>query len=314
MATVQPNPNFNGEAAAKELRAAMKGLGTDEDKIIKVLVSHDSRQRQEIIGQYKTLFGKDLIADLKSELGGRFEDAVLALMMPTIKYLAKELRTAMKGAGTDETVLIEILCTRSNSDINAIKAAYKTDFKRDLEKDLVSETSGFFKRLLVSLCNAGRDESPNVDMAKVEKDAQELYAAGEKVLGTDEAAFNAVLCARSAAHLRAVFDKYKALTKKDIEESIKSETSGNLQEGYLSIVRYIKDSNAYYAERLYRSMKGLGTDDSSLIRLVVTRSEIDLKTIAHSFHRVYSKQLRDFIWGDCSGDYRKLLLSILGNV
>jgi hypothetical protein len=31
-----------------------------------------------------------------------------------------------QGAGTDESVLIEILCSRSNDDVNAIKAAYKT--------------------------------------------------------------------------------------------------------------------------------------------------------------------------------------------
>jgi len=32
--------------------------GTNEGEIIKVLVSHDSRQRQEITSRYKTLFGR----------------------------------------------------------------------------------------------------------------------------------------------------------------------------------------------------------------------------------------------------------------
>lgn len=33
-------------------------VGTNEDAIIKVLVTHDSRQRQEITAKFKTLYGK----------------------------------------------------------------------------------------------------------------------------------------------------------------------------------------------------------------------------------------------------------------
>jgi len=41
-------------------------------------------------------------------------------------------------------------------------------------------------------------------------------------------------------------------------------------------VHYVQDPLSYFAERLYKSMKGAGTDDSSLIRLIVTRSEVCL--------------------------------------
>lgn len=313
MATTLPNPHFNPEAAAKQLRDAMKGLGTNEDAIIKVLTGHDARQRQEISSKYKTLFGRDLTDDLKSELGGQFENAVVALMTPSFIFLARELRSAMKGAGTDESVLIEILATRSNADIKAIKAAYETEFSRKLEDDIQSDTGGSFGHLLVSLCNAARDEYPQVDAGKAKKDAQDILEAGEKQWGTDEAVFNQVLCTRNFPQLRATFEAYRSVSGKGIADSIENETSGSLREGFLAIVNFVWDSYLYFAERLYNSMKGAGTDDETLIRVIVTRSEVDLKHVGKAFHKKYGKFLQDFIKDDCGGDYRKLLLSILGN-
>ena len=41
-------------------------------------------------------------------------------------YDAKCLRHAMKGLGTDEHCLIEILCSRTNKEIAEIKSVYKS--------------------------------------------------------------------------------------------------------------------------------------------------------------------------------------------
>lgn len=69
-------------------------------------------------------------------------------------------------------------------------------FDEDLEKELRSETSGDFKRLLTSLMGCGRDESmvTNVDQAKV--DAMMLMKAGIDKWGTDESEFNRIICSR----------------------------------------------------------------------------------------------------------------------
>lgn len=77
-------------------------------------------------------------------------------------------------------------------------------FGAHLESELKSETSGNFKRLLISLCAAARDESGRVDPNKAEEDARELLKAGELRVGTDESMFNMILCQRNYQQLKLV--------------------------------------------------------------------------------------------------------------
>ncbi|KRT81738.1 hypothetical protein AMK59_5619, partial [Oryctes borbonicus] len=213
--TVLPANPFNPREDAEILRKAMKGFGTDEKAIINVLSKRTNAQRLQITVEFKTLYGKDLVKDLKSETSGKFEDLLVALMTPLPYFYAKELHDAIVGLGTDEDVLIEVLCTKSNAEIRTIRQAYHSLYNKALEDDLKGDTSGTFKRLMVSLCNAGRDENMMTNAAQAAEDARSLLRAGELRMGTDESTFNMILCQRNYAQLRLIFEEYYKITGHD---------------------------------------------------------------------------------------------------
>lgn len=217
----------------------MKGFGTDEKAIIDILTARTNAQRQEISKYFLAEYGRDLIKDLKSELGGKFEDVIVALMHPPVTYLCKELHKAMSGIGTKEIALVEILCTKTNAQITEIVNTYEDLYERPLAEHLCGETSGSFGRLLTLIVTGVRDESATVDPTLAGEQAERLYAAGEKKLGTDEEVFYRVLAHASFAQLRLVFEEYKKISGRSIEQAIKHEMSGELADAMQAIGMFL---------------------------------------------------------------------------
>ncbi|KAI0229426.1 Annexin-B12 [Lamellibrachia satsuma] len=324
--TIKPHPACTKEHledVAKQMKKAFKGLGTDEYRIIKLLTTHNNAQRQDIKLYYATAFGSDLVDDLKSEIAGNFEDLAVALLVPADEYDARCLHNAIATLGTNEDWLIEILCARTKEEILTINAAYKQLYNHDLTEDVSNETNGILQRILLSVVTGARDQTnaDDVDVELVQKDARELYDAGEgKNAGTDDDVFNLVFALRSWSHLKAVFGHYKTLADKDIEQSIANEFSFNAKKAFLAIAKYAKDPSRYFAECLRKALKeslmedmaDFNSDaDDSLIRLMVSHSETDLMNVKTRYREMYGERLEDSITDECAGDYRKLLLKIL---
>ena len=297
------------QADAEALRKAMKGFGTDEAALIKICANRTNAQRQRIKHDYKALYGRDLIADLKSELHGKFEDAMIALFTEPIEYDCDELRGAMKGAGTNEDTLIEIIASRSKSQIMAIKQKYKEKFNRDLEEDVKKETSGTLRHLLISLLQGSRREAPANpnQMAAV---AQEIYKAGEAKLGTDESVFNKYFCTLSPHELACMAQQYHKLTGHTILQAIDKEFHGDSKKALRTIVYATLSPSEYFATRVNDAIKGWGTKDHLLIRILITRDEVDMPQIKQYYKQLYGKDMVQAVKNDISGDYQKLMVEL----
>ncbi|XP_056379170.1 annexin A1-like [Hyla sarda] len=304
---------YDAPADALALVKAIKAKGVDEATITDVLTKRNNAQRQAIKAAYLSSAGKPLEEDLKKALSGRYEEVVLSLLKTPAEFDAQNLKHATKGLGTDEDTLIEILVSRTNKELRDINRVYRELYKNDLSKDITSDTSGDFQKALLALAKGDRSEDARVNSELVDNDARALYEAGEKRKGTDASVFISILTTRSFPHLQKVFQKYTSYSKHDMSKALDLEMKGDIENCLTAIVKCATSRAAYFAEKLYLSMKGSGTRDKELIRVMVSRSEIDMNEIKAHYKRLYGKTLRQAILDDTKGDYEAILLALCGS-
>uniref|UniRef100_A0A8C7JMU6 Annexin n=1 Tax=Oncorhynchus kisutch TaxID=8019 RepID=A0A8C7JMU6_ONCKI len=291
--TVVPAVDFDPDKDAARIETAIKTKGVDEATIINVLTKRTYSQRREIAFAYERRAKKDLVTALKGALSGSLETVILGLMKSTTQYDASEIKGSIKGLGTDEEVLIEIVCSRSSSELAEIKTVYKELFKKDLEKDVAGDTSGDFAKLLLALVQA-------------------LYDAGVKRKGTDVATWISIMSERSVPHLQKVFDRYKSYSPYDMQESIRKEVKGDLEKSFLTLVECFENKPLYFASRLAEAMKGKSAKEKVVTRIMVSRCEVDLMKIRTEFKSQTGKSLFQTISEHTKGDYQKAMLSLCG--
>ena len=299
---------MSGDAAA--LRKAMEGFGTDEDALIKIVANRSNAQRQKIKEEYKTAYGRDLISDLKSELRGKLEDAMVALFTEPIEYDADSLNRAMKGAGTDEDAVIEIITSRPNWMLKKIKEKFKQKYNKELESAVKSDFHGDLERLLVSILQCKRSENNNPNQSECANLAKELFDAGEKKWGTDSSIFNKIFTGCSPAEIACVAREYHKISGHTILDGIDKEFSGNTKKALRSIVYALISPSEYFATRVQDAIKGFGTNDHLLIRILITRDEIDMPQIKQYYKQLYGNDMVEDIKKDIGGEYRKLMVEL----
>ena len=307
----QMGSNFNPEQDCQILHNAVHGAGTDERAIINIIVNRNYAQRAEIRRCYKSCYGKDLIKRLKEDTSGNFKDVVAAMFMTPAEFDAMCLYKAMKGLGTNEGVLIEIIGTRTSQQLMEIKDAFQREYNESLEKWVKGDTSGNFRNLLIALLQCNRSMNPNPDPNMCQQDAQMLYNAGEGRWGTDESTFIRIFANRSPAEMAMINDCYTRLRGKGLLKAIDKEFSGDIKKLLETVVGGLVDPAGYFAQRIREAVKGLGTNDSKLVRVIVSRSEIDLGLIKRAYQTMYGRDMLNDVRSDTSGYYKEILTGLI---
>jgi annexin A7/11 len=313
----------------------MKGFGTDEAALIRALTQKDPLQIEAIKAAFKTAFSRDLMTDIVKETAGDLEYGLVSVVRGPLLSDVHELYNAMTGPCTKETVLNDVLLSRSNADMNALKSTYQRTFHRRLEDDLKADLSGKTERHFLIVIGATRaeDAAPVVPQ-QVDQDVLELYKATEGKVGTDEVLVSSILSTRNDAQIRAIADTYRQRYSRDLEEVIKKvsflalspplqtnadllfflqEFSGHLESAMLFQLRHARDKYMHAASLLYDTMVGAGTKEKLLTARLV-RFHWDrnmMQYVKMAYQQRYGKSLAQDIKKETSGDYEKFLLGCI---
>ena len=269
---------------ADKLYNAMKNWGTDEDAVNSIL-NDGSLTPADIVNiknAYEEKYGKTLEKEIKEDFSGKAEDDLLKVLSNADKEVEKavleqskqnvslsdreidlmvdKLYTAMKGWGTDEQAVNEVLNDESltAADIVTIMNAYEAKYGKTLEKEIREDFSGDAQDgLLKVLSDAEKEVMENVKTDPVEGGVSgeihsytntlnerevdlivdKLYSS-MKDLGTDEEAINEVLNDESltAADIVTIMNAYEAKYGKTLEKEIREDFSGDAQDSLLGVL------------------------------------------------------------------------------
>ncbi|CAM0955758.1 unnamed protein product [Alopecurus aequalis] len=144
------------KAEAKALGAAVKSAGSagtklvEDDAVVRILTTRSKPHLVETFKYYKELHGKHIQEHLGSE--ETLAETVQCLATPEV-YFSQVMEAALKD-GADhhgKEALSRVAVTRSDVDMDGIRAAYQEQFGAKLEDAVAGSAHGHFKDALVSL-------------------------------------------------------------------------------------------------------------------------------------------------------------------
>jgi len=136
---------------------------------------------------------------------------------------------------------------------------------------------------------------------------ERLHKAFEGI-GTNDDLFIEVATKHNYEQRVTIKATYKGKYGKDLISKIKSELTGHYQD---TAVAMFTDPEEFIVENIHEAIKGIGTDEQSLIGLLVGRSNEEMEAIRKEYFKKYNKALEEVLRGELSGDFRKLMIAVI---
>jgi len=220
---------------------------------------------------------------------------------------SRRLKEAMRGLGTNDSVLIDIIAHRNRMQRMMIVADYHTQFGGDLLKDIESETSGNYRSVALKLMKP-RDEM-----------LAELLFEAMNHAGTNDGVLIDIMT-QFPYELPAVAATFQRKYGKSLETFIKGETSGSYENALITLLNTPRPPPnvvdpvraASDAEAFYRAGEGrIGTDERAYMTIIASNSREQLVLMDQNYRSAHPKGMEHAIKSETTGHFRDTLLACL---
>ena len=140
---------------AKEIYDAGEGkLGTNEEVFIKYFTTLSADELLLVCKEYEKNHKKHMLDTLEGEFSGNEKDLlkiILYALYSPYEYYAKQIHSAIEGAGTSDDKLIRCIVSGADLDMKKIKKYYKKIFNKDMSEDIKDDLSGSYQKIIDGL-------------------------------------------------------------------------------------------------------------------------------------------------------------------
>ncbi|KAJ7968179.1 Annexin-like protein [Quillaja saponaria] len=270
------------ELDCQHLHCYFSGKGTiNNERLVDIVLHRNCHELKVICQTYNALYGQELLHVMSAaQRNNPFARAAYLSMREPQERDAEIMRNSLFGGNLNLNTLIEIACTRPSSELMCIKQSYRSWYNSDLEQDVNVKINGGYKEILLAVLKSCRNYNGKADMSMAMCDAKTLYEAVESGRTIDQKTILSLLSQRNTGQLKYILISFKQLYGHEFSKLIKQRKCGQFGRELRIIIRCIQNPEKFFAKLL--RMKNADSREL-LIRIVITRSGIDIKDIHKAF-------------------------------
>ena len=298
------------EGMSMKFHDAIFNKNRDEETIVSILSSTSNLDRQIIRYFYKKKYTNPIQKDIKSQLSGDLKNLVLDMFDLPYEYDARELHRSLTSFTADDNAIIEILVTRPRSHLILVQKIYKKFYNSTVKNDILNLSNKEFAEFLIAILASDRPIQQTIKIEDAYNIAKDMVKNGIKQYGKNVNLFKQVFLKTSREDLILISRAFNEIYNKNLYDTIENELSGKNKKLIKGILFGLITPAQWFAKKAYKAMKGAGTDEDTLFRVLISRAEIDMDDIREYYFRDWNTDLRNDIDGDTSGAYGQILMNI----